>query len=183
MSKKDEIIADFNKGLRQIDIALKYKVSKAYISKIVKKAKVNQKLTYNNKKNLTIEKLLELDQKLMEYSEGVVGAPNNWDGQGSKAITIESWNLATMLLRNILFNLWTKGVDVPIPLVLANTDNSFDVYWDAHNFELLLNVPPKREELVHIYGEKQGAPEYELEARMNYDFIEGVVVEWLKKIL
>jgi len=127
--------------------------------------------------------LIRLDEKLSEYCENVVGLPENWNGEGSKAITILSWNHTTALLRKILYELWYNEFDVSIPLVLPNTDGSFDIDWEAEEFKLLLNVPADIKKLVHIYGEKSGQPEYELEVRINYELVQGVIVEWMKKIL
>ncbi len=128
-------------------------------------------------------KIKELEEKLNEYGEGIVGLQDNWDSQGSKAITEESWLLTTNLLKKILFKLWEKEYNVPIPLVLPNTDNSFDVYWKTDKFELLLNIPPHLKELIHLFGEKIGFPEYEIDVRINQELVQGVVVEWLKKII
>jgi len=72
--------------------------------------------------------IILLDEKLREYSENIVGLPDNWDEDGSKAITIESWNYTTVLLRKILYELWYNRFDISIPLVLPNTDGSFDIY-------------------------------------------------------
>lgn len=138
---------------------------------------------YFDEKFLYEDNLIKLDEKLRDYSEQIVGLPDNWDEQGSKAITIEVWNYTTTLLRKILYNLWYNGFNVSIPLVLPNTDGSFDIDWETEEFELLVNIPSNKEELVHIYGEKSGSPEYELEARINYELVQGVIVEWMKKIL
>lgn len=129
------------------------------------------------------EKLTELDKKLREYSEGIVGLGDNWDGKGTKAITIESWNDATALLREILYDLWYNGFNVSIPLVLPNTDGNFDINWETEEFELIITLPSKRNELVHIYGERSGRSEYELEVRINFELAKGVIAEWMKKIL
>ena len=138
---------------------------------------------YIGEKFLYEDNLIKLDERLRDYSEQVVGLPDNWDGQGSKAITVEVWNYTTTLLRKILYNLWYNGFNVSIPLVLPNTDGSFDIDWETKEFELLITIPSNREELIHIYGEKSGYPEYELEARINHELVQGVIVEWMKKIL
>ncbi|TFG18787.1 MAG: hypothetical protein EU529_17050 [Promethearchaeota archaeon] len=129
------------------------------------------------------DRLIELDVKLREYSEGIVGLPDNWDGHGSRAITIESWNTASALVREILYNLWYDGFDISIPLLLPDNDGNFQIYWETEEFKLLLTIPSSRKELVHIYGEKSGHPEYELEVRINYELVSGVIIEWIKKIL
>jgi len=138
---------------------------------------------YFGEKFLSKDNLIKLDEKLSKYCENIIGLHDNWDDQGSKAITIEIWNYTTALLRKILYNLWYNGFNISIPLVLPNTDGSFDIYWEPGEFELLINIPSNRMELVHMYGEKSGSPEYELEARINYELVQGVIVEWIKKIL
>ncbi len=138
---------------------------------------------YLGLKYLFKDKIIKLDEKLREFSENIVGLPDNWDEEGSKAITIESWNHTTVLLRKILYDLWYNGFDIPIPLVLANTDGNFDVDWETEEFHLLLAVPSNIMELVHIYGEKPRYSEFEIEARINYELVSGVIIEWLKKIL
>ena len=138
---------------------------------------------YLIEKFLFKDRIIKLDEKLREYCENIVGLPDNWDEEGSKAITIESWNHTTALLRKILYDLWYNGFDVSIPLVLPNTDGSFDIVWETEEFQLLLTIPANIKELVHIYGEKSGQPEYELEVRINYELVQGVIVEWMKKIL
>ncbi|MEE9379223.1 MAG: hypothetical protein V3V33_14455 [Candidatus Lokiarchaeia archaeon] len=128
-------------------------------------------------------KINELNQKLIQYGEGIVGLLENWNGEKSKAITLESWNYSTNLVKKILYNLWDQAYDIPIPLILVNTDGSYDVDWQTSEFELLINLPSGKKDLVHIYGEKLGFPEYELEVRINYDLVQGVIIEWIKKIL
>ncbi|KKL89500.1 hypothetical protein LCGC14_1914050 [marine sediment metagenome] len=136
-----------------------------------------------NRQDISDIKRKVLENKLIEYSEGIVGLPNNWDGDGSVAITRESWVFVEDLLKKILYKLWEQAYNVPIPLVLPNSDGSFDIDWQTENFELLLNIPNNKKDLVHIYGEKGDSPENEIEVRINYDLVQGVIIEWLKKIL
>lgn len=128
-------------------------------------------------------KINELNRKLILYSEGIVGLPENWNGEKSKAITQESWSYSTNLVKKILYNLWDQAYDISVPLILVNSDGSYDIDWQTSKFELLLNISSGKNDLIHIYGEKLGFPEYELEVRTNYNLVQGVVVEWLKKIL
>ena len=46
-----------------------------------------------------------------------------------------------------------------------------------------LIIPPNIDELVHISGEKNGSPEFEIEARINFEFITEWILDWLRKIL
>jgi len=154
-----------------------------YFLKLIAPSGTGEIQNYLVEKFLFKDNIIKLDEKLREYSENIVGLPDNWDEEGSKAITIEAWNHTTTLLRKILYDLWYNGFDISIPLVLPNTDGSFDIDWETEEFQLLLTIPANIKELVHIYGEKSGQPEYELEVRINYELVQGVIVEWMKKIL
>lgn len=125
----------------------------------------------------------ELNKKLFQYSKNIIGLPENWNGEDSSAIKEEYWENTENLVRKILYSLWDQALNIPIPLILPNTDASFDIDWQTDEFELLINVPPSKLESVHIYGEKINSPENELEVRINYELAHGVIIEWLKKIL
>jgi len=86
-------------------------------------------------------------------------------------------------LRKILYDLWYNEFEISIPLILPNTDGSIDIYWETEDFKLLINIPAVKNELVHIYGEKHLSPEHEIEVRINYELVQGVIIEWMKKIL
>ena len=154
-----------------------------YFLKMIAPSGTGDIQNYLVEKILFKDNIIKLDEKLRKYSEGIVGLPDNWDEEGSKAITIEAWNYTTSLLREILYDLWYNGFDISTPIVLHNTDGSFDIDWETEDFQLLLSIPTNIKELVHIYGEKSGQPEYELEVRINYELVQGVIVEWMKKIL
>ncbi len=124
-----------------------------------------------------------LETAIKKYSTGVLGLKNSWDGQGSRGFSAQVWDRATTLLKKVLYPVWEAMIDVPIPSILPVPDGSLDLNWETPTFELLVNVPAEENGLVHLYGERVGSKEDEIEARINYDLVDSVIVPWLKKIL
>ena len=122
------------------------------------------------------------DKIIEKYGKGIVGLEDNWDEEGSKGYDSEIWSRTIELLKQILFNLWDKLIDVPIPSILPSPDGSFDLNWETDMFELLVNIPADTHESVSIYGERIGHKEDEIELRLRYELAMPVLMQWLRMI-
>ena len=115
-----------------------------------------------------------LEQKLMLTKNKI----ENYDVFNS-----QTWLRVVNFIRKVLNGCGQNFIDFPFPEIFIDpSDGSYDIHWDTENFELLLVIPQDINELVHISGEKIGSPEFEIEARINFEFITEWILDWLKKI-
>lgn len=93
------------------------------------------------------------------------------------------WDRIENFLRTLLSRYLQEFGELPYPnIFLDSSDGSYDVHWNTEQFELLLCIPADLNSLVHISGEKYGSPQFEIEARINFEFITEWILDWLKKI-
>ena len=137
------------------------------ISDFIKRLlKVEKDLPVEDKNVLLEQKLKEVRKKIEHYD----------------IFNLQTWNRVAIFLQSVLNHCWQSLIGFPIPEVFIDPSNgSYDIHWDAKDFELLLIIPPDLNELVHISGEKFGSPELEIEARINFKFITEWIIDWLKK--
>ncbi len=103
--------------------------------------------------------------------------------EGYNVFNPRTWLRIVNFLRTVLNRCWQDILDFPDPEVYIDpSDGSYDIHWDVDNFELLLVIPENINELVHVSGEKKGSPEFEIEARINFEFITEWILDWLRKI-
>ncbi|KKL95103.1 hypothetical protein LCGC14_1857980 [marine sediment metagenome] len=107
----------------------------------------------------------------------------NWDTVECKDFSEENWKRTSNLIEKVLKNLWSIDIKIFIPLILPHYDSSFDIHWEDEEFHLTVNIPTDLNQLVDLYGKKNGSPEDELEVLIHYDLVEAVLISWLKKIL
>lgn len=107
----------------------------------------------------------------------------NWDTVECNDFSEENWKRTTNLIEKVLKNLWSIDIKIFIPLILPHYDSSFDIHWEDEEFHLTVNIPTDLNQLVDLYGKKNGSPEDELEVLIHYDLVEAVLISWLKKIL
>jgi hypothetical protein len=85
--------------------------------------------------------LSALDSEIAE-SKRILSFDDNWDGEGSKGYSRETWMRATSFLLNQANWFLRKGETFPVPRILPGPDGSIDLHWKSAGLELLVNVPP-----------------------------------------
>ena len=73
--------------------------------------------------------------------------------------------------------------EVPLPRIQPVPDGSIDLNWKTEPFELLINIPPKKDEIICVYGEHIGHPEDLLDHMGKINAISSILNKWLKKVL
>ena len=127
-----------------------------------------------------IHSIEEFEETLKKYRTRIL---DNWDNSVCKEFNEENWKRTTNLIETVLKNLWYININIHIPIILPYYDSSFDIHWENEIFHLTVNIPSVLNQLVDLYGQKIGYPEYELEVLTRYDLVETVINSWLKKIL
>jgi len=99
---------------------------------------------------------LEHIAKAIEKSRMILELKNNWDREGSKGYSYDTWERATSFLyRNA--RLWNSlGVTIDAPTILPGQDGSIDIYWKTKKYELLINIPAKPDKEADYYGDNYG---------------------------
>jgi hypothetical protein len=113
-------------------------------------------------------------EKAIESSRSILDLQSDWDDAGARPIDIGAWARATQLLRDIALNV---GAALPAPHISPCADGSVDLYWNAQDFTLLINVKPDGAIAPSdYYGEKHDgtAP---IKGSVSGDF--GIVVRRL----
>lgn len=129
---------------------------------------------------IKIKEIHSIEERLKIYRTRIL---ENWDNSVCKDFSEETWKRTTNLIETVLKNLWYIDINIQIPIILPYYDSSFDIHWENEIFHLTVNIPSVLNQLVDIYGQKIGSPEYELEVLIHYDLVEMVLNSWLKKIL
>jgi hypothetical protein len=76
----------------------------------------------------------------IEASESLLDLRDNWDDDGAKAISRETWTAATDLSRRYARYLFERfGLKVEGPSFTPGPDGSIDLNWKSSDRELLLN--------------------------------------------
>lgn len=85
--------------------------------------------------------LSALESEIAE-SKRILSFGDNWDGEGGKGYSLETWTRATRFLLNQAFWFLRRGEASPVPRILPGPDGSIDLHWKSAGLELLVNVPP-----------------------------------------
>ncbi|HEX9944467.1 MAG TPA: hypothetical protein VGG03_20850 [Thermoanaerobaculia bacterium] len=97
-------------------------------------------------------------ERVIEESKSILDLPDDWDEEGSPAVTEETWNRAVGLLRTQTDLVLARfGLALPVPRILPGPDGSVDLHWKTGKRELLLNVPADPSEAVSYYGDDFGS--------------------------
>lgn len=147
---------------------LKRKLQDESITDVIERLlKLEKNLPIKQKLDLFELKLIRKRKKIENFA---IFDPEIWDRIGN-------------FLRALLTRYLQEFEEFPNPnIFLDPSDGSYDVHWNTEQFELLLCIPADLNSLVHISGEKFGSPEFEIEARINFEFITEWILDWLKKI-
>lgn len=78
-----------------------------------------------------------LDRTIRE-SESLLDLEDNWDEEGARPISFDTWQRATVLLRRLA----QAFADLPVPTISACANGSVDLLWSETSFSLLVNIRP-----------------------------------------
>lgn len=92
--------------------------------------------------------------ELFESSKEIYRLKDNWDDEGSKGYSKNTWlKMATFLIKSAIYLFENKGIIADLPKISPGPDGSIDLYWKEIGYSLLLNIPEKNGEPVSYYGE------------------------------
>ncbi len=95
---------------------------------------------------------------VINASRSITSLSTDWDEAGSSAVTTETWERATELIKRHAEFLWSRrGIILPSPRILPGPDGSVDIHWKTTQRELLLNVPANPTESATYYGDDFGS--------------------------
>jgi hypothetical protein len=85
----------------------------------------------------------------IEESRWILKLEDNWDNNDAVSYKQCTWERATRLVKNIYDSRETK---YQLPSILPGPDGSIDLYWKSSKYEAIVNVPPKEDENIELYG-------------------------------
>ncbi|MCH7702483.1 MAG: hypothetical protein IID37_12430 [Planctomycetes bacterium] len=118
-------------------------------------------------------------QPAIESSRYLLQLEDDWDTEGSPAITEATWTRAVEWLNNHAVQIWrSHGIEIDPPDIGPGPDGSIDLHWDFPEYELLINFPTDPDAMADCYGDDRGAIRF----KATFDpktTNEGVLL-WLK---
>ncbi len=96
-------------------------------------------------------------QQAIEDSRCLLQLEDDWDTEGSPAITEESWNRAAEWLTNHADQIWRcHRIEIDPPTIAPGPNGSIDLHWDSPEYELLINFPADPAAMAGCYGDDRG---------------------------
>lgn len=91
--------------------------------------------------------------QILRESHQVVNLPPDWDGEGGKVCTEETWGRAASIVVHHTRIIWEQYSKViPPHRIIPDLEGGIDVHWRRGPYELLLNVPDDASEPVTFFG-------------------------------
>lgn len=98
-------------------------------------------------------------EKLIDQSREMLTWPDDWDGEGARAVDKNTWEYAISFLR-----VFCTFESFPLPNIAACSDETIDLYWKYPMFTLLINIDVDRS--LSFYGESGVS---KIKGSMSYD--------------
>jgi hypothetical protein len=94
-------------------------------------------------------------EEAIEESRGMLALPDNWDDAGAKAVSSDTWERVTDVVRDTaaLYEAQSGKVIAAPHISHGPGDGSIDVMWRVGDREVLINFPPDPNELSNYYGD------------------------------
>ena len=158
------------------------KIDEFTYEKLLERKKDEENISDVIKRLLKIEKDLPLEEKNLILEQKLLQTRKKIENHD--VFHLQTWLRVVDFIKSVLNRCWQEQIDITNPEVFIDpSDGSHDIHWLTESFELLLIIPRDINELVHISGERNDAPEFEIEARINFEFITEWILDWLRKIL
>jgi hypothetical protein len=126
--------------------------------------------------------LTPLEQEI-QASQWILELPPDWDGEGARQSTRETWERSSDFLRTLSRMIESRfGITLKPPRILPSPHGSIDLHWKTDRFELLVNVPADPGEVVRYYGDNlQG--NMPIESTCNPSDPDRKLVAWISLFL
>lgn len=92
-------------------------------------------------------------RELIKKSKSLLKLKDNWDGEGSSAISNKTWRRATNFIMQLAMSYYDfVNSCIDVPEILPGPDDTIDILWDFDKYELLLNVPSDINKPMSFFG-------------------------------
>ncbi|MBZ5503507.1 MAG: hypothetical protein LAN59_14955 [Acidobacteriia bacterium] len=114
----------------------------------------------------------------IERAKGILKLQDDWDGEGSRAYSEETFNRAVVFLIKHIGRGWEScGLPSPIPRIGPGPDGSIDLHWRQPSWELLVNIPADPNEMATFYGDNYGLQK--IRGSLDPQKIDSGIAGWL----
>jgi hypothetical protein len=121
----------------------------------------------------SLEAEIELSKQILDYKD-------DWDGEGSPAYSMETWQRAVDFLKYYIQAAWQKlRIVLSIPKILPGPDGSIDLHWKTDIYELLVNIPPKDTNFAGFYGDTTSGDLIKGKISLQKKELRLGLIEWL----
>lgn len=97
---------------------------------------------YENKRIVTLPKGYEKLYDSIEKSKYILELPDNWDDEGAKSYSKDTWIKAIEFISSYANYLLEEfGKLISTPKIYHGPDGSIDFHWKKDSYTLLLNIP------------------------------------------
>lgn len=89
----------------------------------------------------------------LQTSRRILDMPANWDGEGSQAYSVVTWQRAIQFVLRMAIESWRMSdIVAPLPALTPGPEGSLDVTWRTSKRALFLNVPAEESEPIEYFG-------------------------------
>lgn len=125
------------------------------------------------------EPLRHISQAI-EGSRSLLELQDNWDDEGSPAISEATWKRAVEFLARYAKWAWENRARViDAPDILPGPDGGVDLHWDRPDYELLISIPTDVGATACFYGDDRGS--ISIKGTFDPDRANHGILEWLIK--
>jgi hypothetical protein len=116
-------------------------------------------------------------QNAIKSSHVITDLRDNWDGEGTRGYSIDTWNRATGFLSAHATLAHAAGDSIGVPSISPAEHGSIDIHWLDEERELLVNIPSNAEEFGTYYGRKRSGDT--VSGVLNTNTLREDLVAWL----
>jgi len=124
-------------------------------------------------------------QKIGAFLKNFQSLKNGWaDNEDNKEFSLAFLKRIEIFLENLFDRVKVSGYTLHFPVISPVDGNSIDIHWKTDEFQLLINISEfeTNENCSAIYG-RTFDYSTEINFHFKFDYIQGIIWEWLKIIL
>ena len=124
---------------------------------------------------------LSLVDEAIEDSRRILELEDDWDGEGSSAYSVITWQRAVDFVSRYAERLREMlGIVMDAPEIMPGPNGSIDVDWETEAYELLVNIPSDATQHASFYGDDYGS--MVIKGTFNPDAFNRGLLLWLANV-
>ena len=118
----------------------------------------------------------------IDKSKYLLDLEEDWDDEGGKAVSIDTWKRAAVfLLDHANWLYYKENFKMITPQIRPGPDASVDLLWKNNDFRLLINIPEIENEPIGFYGDNNEGKN-PMKGTIEQESIQKFLATWIKLI-